>query len=365
MVNSGKNSFEGTTVFLDADIYFPAEPLTPMDYFTPIGNNTVGFFKGTFDGQGHIINNLAFNTSYQYAGLFGYSGYGLTIRNVIMGKSCSITSSFSSGSSYMGGILGQCTPRNAQCNIENSINMGDLAFGGSMSDQESYLGGIAGYFHLYEIRNAVVKNCANYGRITDTSITDDSYIGGIVGHFYQYKYERGYIRNCLNYGDIRHNGRTMSYLTIGGITGWIYYGTIENCVSAGKISGSLSTAKYNFIGSLIGYVGNSVSAGYCHWGSDIGVNRAVGSGTLAQALETSLSIFNSALVSSLNNRSSINNWNKWLLNSNRSTITFHMNNNKGFSLSSELILLPSLAIGDSLMFNDWFTDPYYEEPFQL
>ena len=86
-VNSG-TTYEGTTVFLDSDI-----DLTEKT-FEPIGNYS-NYFLGVFDGQGHLIRNLNMTSSSQYIGLFGYSR-GLTIRNVILDSSCSITSSYES-----------------------------------------------------------------------------------------------------------------------------------------------------------------------------------------------------------------------------------------------------------------------------
>ena len=52
-VNSGTN-YNGTTVFLDADIDFSGGL---SRQFEPIGTHNKSF-QGTFDGQGHTINNL-------------------------------------------------------------------------------------------------------------------------------------------------------------------------------------------------------------------------------------------------------------------------------------------------------------------
>ena len=98
-VNSG-SSYDGTTVFLDSDLSFAGKE------FEPIGTDS-NYFRGVFDGQGHVISNLAMTSSpTNYFGLFGYSE-GLTIRNVILDSSCSIAGSYSgSGSIYLGGSLG-------------------------------------------------------------------------------------------------------------------------------------------------------------------------------------------------------------------------------------------------------------------
>ena len=51
-----------------------------------------------------------------------------------------------------------------------------------------------------------------------------------------------------------------------------------------------------------------------------------------------------------------NSWNKWLLNTNNKSITFKVNNGKGFNISLQLILLPSLADGENHNFSGWFED---------
>ena len=91
-VNSGTN-YSGTTVFLDSDLSLAGKS------FEPIGDYYYNYFRGVFDGQGHVISNFIMNSTSRFAGLFGISR-GLTIKNVILDSSCSITSTFS-GSNYV------------------------------------------------------------------------------------------------------------------------------------------------------------------------------------------------------------------------------------------------------------------------
>ena len=50
--------------------------------FSPIGNSSTQF-TGSFDGQGHVISNLAINLpSTNFVGLFGYSSAAATLSNV-------------------------------------------------------------------------------------------------------------------------------------------------------------------------------------------------------------------------------------------------------------------------------------------
>ena len=68
------------------------EKLLPESFkqWTPIGTTGENkMFKGTFDGDGHIISGLYFNDGKaSYAGLFGKSTSGGSIKNVGVVDSC-------------------------------------------------------------------------------------------------------------------------------------------------------------------------------------------------------------------------------------------------------------------------------------
>ena len=97
-MNSG-TSYSGTTVFLGSDIDLAGKT------FELIGNSDSNYFRGAFNGQGHVISDFTITSSSSYVGLFGYSG-GLTIKNTIFDSSCSITSSYRGSSASAGGIIG-------------------------------------------------------------------------------------------------------------------------------------------------------------------------------------------------------------------------------------------------------------------
>ena len=56
-VNKGTN-YAGTTIILDSDLSLAGKT------FEPIGNTTYSF-RGTFDGQGHVISGLVISSSLQ------------------------------------------------------------------------------------------------------------------------------------------------------------------------------------------------------------------------------------------------------------------------------------------------------------
>ena len=207
-VRSGTD-YSGSTVFLDSDLSLAGKT------FEPIGTDS-NYFFGVFDGQGHVISNLNMSSSsLQYVGLFGYST-GLTIKNVILDSSCSITSSYSSSYYvYIGGIIGYCISKDKLCTIENSVDMGSVAFSG-YAGSGMFIGGIAGYL-ISSNHDITVKNCANYGDVTFSGTTYSLCIGGIVGQFLDSSLtNKVFIYNCLNYGTVTHNGATTNTIHMGG-----------------------------------------------------------------------------------------------------------------------------------------------------
>ena len=124
-VNSGKN-YSGTTIYLENDFVFNEAIAN-----TPIGGNN-NQFRGTFDGQGHVVDGLKFVTSSQYAGFFGYSS-GMTIRNLVLGSSFSVSStcSINAGIASVGSLVGECDARNGPCIFENIVSLANVTFSGS------------------------------------------------------------------------------------------------------------------------------------------------------------------------------------------------------------------------------------------
>ena len=208
-VNKGMN-YSGTTVFLDTDIDFVGKT------FVPIGTNS-DYFLGVFDGQGHIISKLKFNSTSQYTGLFGASE-GTSIKNIVLDSSSSFENSnaSNSNSAYLGGIIGYCYSNRNQCVVENTVSMAKISFSGD-TNEKLYLGGIAGYLSSSSTYKTSVKNCANYGPVSHSGMSGDPNIGGIVGYFEGYSSNFISIRNCLNYGPINYNGVSNYELSIEGL----------------------------------------------------------------------------------------------------------------------------------------------------
>ena len=353
------SSFLETTIFLESDLSFAGKALEP------IGTEYYKFFRGVFDGQGHVISDLTMApSSPQFTGLFGYSG-GLIIKNVILDSSCSFNNSYNSDFLYIGGIIGRCDANDGHCIIENSVNMGSVTFSGS-ANVLSFLGGIVGYISNSSNYEAIVKNCVNYGTITHSKSSENSRIAGIVGETYG-----SYIVNSLNQGTIMHVGTSYTSLYIGEISGSIYYATIENCVSAGKIS-SHTGSRDDRIGRIAGKFFADATINYCYFTSGSNYNKY---GKEFPSSESYTLKYNSATfvlsgIVSVGNYSgnslieasnayidsNFHGCSSWLLNKEGKNVTFTINGRSTFKLDSQVILMPSLLNEGNMTFDGWYTD---------
>lgn len=188
-------TFEGVTVYLDADIKLTED-------WIPVGNDDTVCFKGTFDGNGHTVSGLKVETSGDYAGFFGYlSG---SVKNLTLKGKVKTT----------GGKCGAVA--------------GFLSEDGEISDCSSYVsvsagsetGGICGY------NEGTVTGCLNYGSVKGTMK-----VGGICGENWSS------ISNCGNRGSVRSTARGYATYGTGGVAGRSLSenALIESCYNSGEI----------------------------------------------------------------------------------------------------------------------------------
>ena len=368
-------SYAGETVFLDTDL-----DLTGVTS-EPIGNASK-YFSGTFDGQGHVVKNFKIaSSSLQYGGLFGNS-YGLTIRNIVMGSSCSITSSVTGYSTVcLGGIIGQCSSKNSPCVIENSVNMASVTFDGELKSTSYYIGGIIGNFP-YTSYSSHMKNCANYGTVTHSGSIKNTYIGGVAGSSEGGYSKFHFMQNCVNHGEIIHSGTSSSTLRLGGITGNSGKIYLKYCVNAGKITLSNTQPVRTYVGSIVGYVNSGTNVDHCYYTSELNKYASFNGGGSPSVssyssydkasfrLNETVSVGNYAgdsLIEALNaaaNYYALREYSHWLLNKNSKTVSFAINGKTSFTLNSQIILLPSLANEDILWFDGWYIDSGYASPLE-
>ena len=170
MVNSDNENFKNANAVLTADIVVNRNVLDAdgklndgnFTSWTPIGTNDDITYVGTFDGQGHTISGLYYNTNTGYVGLFGYVESDGSVTNV------GIVDSYFKGYARVGGVCGV-----NDGTITNCYNIGTVS-------GYSYVGGVCGR------NNGIITNCYNIGKVSG-----DWDVGGVCGCN-----DFGTIKNC-------------------------------------------------------------------------------------------------------------------------------------------------------------------------
>ena len=164
-----QDCFEGKTVKLAADLDLHDISWTPIGR---IGTTSTDFsysFKGTFDGQNHVISNLKVDNS-GWAGLFGLA-HSATIKNVKL-SGVSIKSNRMAGS-----LVGQLYGSIDNCHVEKAnIIVVPNAVGDSF-DNGDKVGGIVGWLGDNG-NNRTLTNCS----ATETEVSAYRDVGGIAGY---------------------------------------------------------------------------------------------------------------------------------------------------------------------------------------
>lgn len=199
----------------------------------PIGSNGVygkTAFKGTFDGNGHIIIGMRINRIKTPSGA-GTIYLGLFANNAGTIKNLGIDhTSIVSNGSYAAGICA-----NNSGSLLNCYNK-------AVVSADMYSGGICAY------NSGNISNCYNKAK-------KSSYIysGGICGYS-----QSGTLSNCYNTGTISvNNSNRINNVFSGGICGYSESGTFSGCYNKGYISSVYSIKAYRYIES------KSYSGGIC------------------------------------------------------------------------------------------------------
>ena len=280
--------------------------------FSPIGNNSIADFTGTYDGKGHTISGLFISASgSSQVGMFGDAAndtlenidlvnesvtggsevgglVGLSAFSVI--DSCSASGSVNGGAGgYVGGLIGYNDSSSINgCSSADTVNdasgqgVGGLAgiseLGSTFTDchaagnvtASSEAGGLIGY----NTPRSTISECYATGNVTVSSGGEAA--GGLVGYNYQdcpvdksystgtvaggqydtggligYNYSNCTITDCYSTGNV--SSSSGSYET-GGLIGY-NYSPVNYCYSTGAVSGT------NYIGGLIGYSTSSTVTG--------------------------------------------------------------------------------------------------------
>lgn len=182
--------------------------------FAPIGSESEPF-TGVFDGDGHVIENFAYDgwmqPPHSFVGLFGVAS-GATIKNVEL-RNVAVR-----GLYKIGGLVGllQGGARITDCHVEGCVE--------GVED----VGGMVGRTHFGAVEHSS----------TDVSVlTLSKWAGGLVGH-------------CHPGSVVRYSRAHVSIVggaAVGGLVGNHHGSVIEHCHVTGNVSGD------SWTGGLVGY----------------------------------------------------------------------------------------------------------------
>lgn len=286
------------------------------DYGPYITGNFQGYIDGEYKGKIHrvkniqgtssvfktfskgkiknlYVDNFSINTSSQMAGFIERAEItdNIEISNIHI-NDMEITSSYSGGSPYIGGICAYIS--SGSTSLANKINVQNCSVQNFNIDFTNknvtsvYIGGIAGYLYIFGGVDAYVTNSFVQNLMINANVTSITGIGGIIGykgHDADDRVKQGtpyvYIENCYTTGKIN----AMMYA--GGILGYGRYGNtyIRYCYSMVNIVSKMTSGSA-CIGGIVGYsetnaswVSNNLYLGNIYVaGNDVkNVNRILGS----------------------------------------------------------------------------------------
>jgi hypothetical protein len=177
-------------------------------------DSVIGWFAGTFDGNGHVIRNLHLRGD--FVGVFGVIHHGAEVRNLGV-EDIQMTDA------AVAGVL-------ASWNWGRIINCHST--GSIVSDGAEMGGLVASNF-------GTVANC--YSTVT---VTGTWPVGGLAGN------NGGTISSCYATGDV--TGRIMG----GGLVGE-NWGTVSSCYATGDVKGM------DLLGGLVGHGPGRIFTSYC------------------------------------------------------------------------------------------------------
>lgn len=279
LVNTGTD-FYGKKVNLISDLDLSCYP-----NWIPIGKQSVNgllLFKGTFNGNNHMIYNLRSKRSSDCQGLFG--AMNGTISDVVVSNAqvagnnwvgilCGATaggrinnckvSGKVSGNEATGGLVGQCFSSIRSCSVNAEIS-GILSTGGIAGSNHAVISGcsnngkVSGYEQVggyagVSFDGSEIKNSSN-----SMTVTGDINVGGFVGFYF----------DGTGINSSTNNGAVTGSENVGGITGNLRV-TLDNCTNKGIVSGTYNTG--GIAGTLnAGYIKNCLNGGAVSGTSGVG-----------------------------------------------------------------------------------------------
>ncbi len=192
-------------------------------------------FRGTFDGDGHVVRNLALSQdeSVIAQGLFAAAGFGATIRNLgILSGTLSVTGDCT----FVGALLGFSVKN--ELTVVNCFNGADITVSSNYAaTKEQYVGGLVGMISAFGT-NCTLENCFNFGTIRCSQSKLCYKIGGLIGEYKSNGSGNAVLKNCSNIGAQISTEGTAGGNNLGSLVGYFEKTLIEidNCAGGGSIS---------------------------------------------------------------------------------------------------------------------------------
>jgi len=232
--------------------------------FNIIGNFDIPF-TGVFDGNGHSVLNLTYDSIHRdYVGLTGYvDGPNAMIRDLTL-----IDPNIRAEERYMvGSLAGAVASGSVMCcvvadgNVRGGCDVGGLigVNGGCVEDcrfegtvhGDSGVGGLAGASgggrRIHVRGNSEIRTSFSSG-----SVTGVGYVGGLVGRMGDRKYGVGEVYDCYSTCQVQGEYGVAGLVGLNG--GWIY-----DSYSIGRVSG------HDDVGGLVGGGGYYDTVVNCFW----------------------------------------------------------------------------------------------------
>jgi hypothetical protein len=261
LVEAG-NNFEGKTINLTSDIDLGAH------LWLPVGTNVNKSFKGSFDGNDHLISNLFVNRSESdFSALFG-ALISAEIKNLKIDTAI---------------IYGRGTVAGLAANVStNSLIENCHVFNAEVHSVSGWDGGIAGGIAGGLLTGSIVRKSSYSGEVYggnqigglvgtawDTTLIEESYseglvsgddiVGGLVGYC---TWNFPPMPNTTNV--VKNSFSRSNVIATGGMAGGFYgspemNAAIENCYSTGTVTApNAGGSAGGFIGAIMdGTVANS------------------------------------------------------------------------------------------------------------
>ena len=155
-----------------------------MSTWQPIGTSSTPY-TGSFDGQGHSVQNLVIKTNKSYSGMFGNTS-GATIKDFHVSGTLTVGEG-----SMEHGIVGYAANTKIT-DVHSTLNITS----GKANNDTRHIGGIAGSL----ASGSSISRCSYAGTLTDAGTNT---IGGIVGYA---DGSNNIITHSLNSGKVQTKG---------------------------------------------------------------------------------------------------------------------------------------------------------------